>query len=438
MSSIARILAAKGFKVSGSDIKETKNLEDLRKLGIDIYIGHSLANIKDADLVVYSSAISQDNPEIKEAERYNIPVIKRAKMLADLMQEKRVITVTGAHGKTTTTSLISHLLLEAGLSPTVAIGGILRNLDSNAYLGESDFFVAEADESDGSFLYYNPDYSIITNIDYEHLDYYRSFDNLLEAFKKFVGNTKENGCLYCSSDDVNLRKVLNGYKKRFILFGLSKDAHIYASDIKLEALRSSFSCFYNNKLVGPFALSLGGTHNIVNALSVIALGLDLGVGLENIKKALLTYKGAKRRLEIKLDGEEVMILDDYAHHPTEIKATLLALKNLDRRRIIAVFQPHRYSRTKLLMNEFGRSFGSVDAVIVTDIYPAGEKPIENITALSIVDSLKNNGHPNVSYMPKEVIVEHLLKIAKPKDLIITLGAGDITKISDELAQKFKR
>lgn len=438
MSSIARIIAAKGFKVSGSDIKETKNLEDLRKLGIDIYIGHSPANIKDADLVVYSSAISQDNPEIKEAERHNIPVIKRAKMLADLMKEKRVITVTGAHGKTTTTSLISHLLLEAGLSPTVAIGGILRNLDSNAYLGESDFFVAEADESDGSFLYYNPDYSIITNIDYEHLDYYRTFDNLLKAFKKFVGNTKENGCVYCSSDDINLRKVLNGYKKRFILFGLSQDAHIYAADIKLDALRSSFSCFYNNKLVGHFVLSLGGMHNIVNALSVIALGLDLGVGLENIKKALLTYKGAKRRLEIKLDGEEIMILDDYAHHPTEIKATLLTLKNLNRRRIIAVFQPHRYSRTKLLMNEFGKSFGSVDVVIITDIYPAGERPIENITALSIVDSLKNNGHPDVSYMPKEVIVEHLLKIAKPKDLIITLGAGDITKISDELAQKFKR
>lgn len=438
MSGIARILLSKGLKVSGSDIKETKLLEDLRQLGVDVYLGHSPSNIKGANLVVYSSAVSKDNPEIKEAKKHNIVVIKRAQMLAQLMQEKQVITVTGAHGKTTTTSLVSHLLLEAGLSPTVAIGGILRNLDLNAYLGRSDFFVAEADESDGSFLYYNPEYSIITNIDYEHIDYYQSFGNLVEAFRKFLNNTKDNGCAFCCSDDVNLKKILNDYKKRFILFGLSKDAHIYPSEIDLDGLKSSFNCVYNNKLVDRFILPLGGMHNIVNALSVIGLGLELGIDLEIIKKALSTYKGAKRRLETKLDSSKVLVLDDYAHHPTEIKATLLTLKYLNRRRIIAVFQPHRYTRTKLLLEEFGRSFAHANIVIVTDIYPAGEKPIENISAISIVDSIKNGGHPDVRYLPKERIVKYLLKITKPEDLIITLGAGDITKISDELAQNFSR
>lgn len=436
MSGIARILLAKGVKVSGSDIKETKILEDLRQLGADVYLGHHPSNIKGANLVVYSSAISQDNPEIKQAQKDKIPVVKRAKMLADLMQEKRVITVTGAHGKTTTTSLVSHLLLEAGLSPTVAIGGILRNLDSNAYLGKGTFFVAEADESDGSFLYYKPDYSIITNIDYEHIDYYKNFNNLVDTFKKFLDNTKESGCVFGCSDDENLRNILNGYKKRFILFGLYQDAHIYPSDIKLNGLTSSFNCLYHHKLIDRFTLSLGGMHNIVNALSVIALGLELGVNLENIKKALTTYKGAKRRLEIKLDTEDVLILDDYAHHPTEIKATLNALDTLKRRRIIVVFQPHRYSRTKLLLNEFGKCFVGADYVIITDIYPAGEKPIDGITDKSIYDCMNKAGDPRVSYMPKEAVVKHLLKVTKSGDLIITLGAGDITKLSDELAQKF--
>jgi UDP-N-acetylmuramate--alanine ligase len=403
-----------------------------------VYVGHDAANIQDADLVVYSSAISAENPEIIEAKRRNIPVIQRAAMLATLMQDKKVITVTGAHGKTTTTSLIAHLLLEAGLSPTVAIGGILRNLDSNAYLGRSDFFVAEADESDGSFLCYRPDYSIITNIDFEHLDYYKSFDNLLLNFGKFLDNTKENGCVWCCGDDAHLKKLLANYKKRSILFGLSQNADIHPANITLEGLSSSFDCFYNNKAVGRFSLSLGGEHNIVNALSVIGLGLELGITLENIKKALSTFKGAKRRLEIKLDSDKVRIMDDYAHHPTEIKATLFALRSLKRRRTIAVFQPHRYSRTKLLFPEFGKSFDLVDSIIITDIYPAGEKPIENVSASLIVDAIREHGHRDVRYLPKEGIVAELLKTAQPGDLIITLGAGDITKISDELAERFIR
>lgn len=438
MSCLARLILAKGLKVSGSDIKETKILQDLRQLGIDVRLGHRPLNIKGADLVVYSSAISLENPEIREAHNHNIPVIKRAEMLARLMQEGRVITVTGAHGKTTTTALVSHLLIEAGLSPTVAIGGILRNLESNAYLGKSPFFVAEADESDGSFLYYRPNYSIITNIDYEHLDYYQSFDNLIKAFKKFLDNTKNDGCVFCCSDDINTRDILKDCQKKVILFGLSKEANIHPANIKFNGLQSNFDCFYNNKLIGNFIVSLGGMHNVVNALSVIGLGAELGVNLKKIKSALYSYQGTKRRLEKKLDCDALLVLDDYAHHPTEIKTTLFALKYLNRKRIIAVFQPHRYSRTKLLLDEFGKSFSGADSVIITDIYSAGEKPIENITAFSILDSLKNNGHSQARYIAKEEIVEYLLKMINPGDLIITLGAGDITKISDELVQRFNR
>ena len=438
MSGIARLLREEGHKVSGSDIKETKILQDLRRLGAQIYLGHCASHVKDADLVVYSSAITQDNPEIREAQSRNIPVVKRAQMLAELMQEKKVITVTGAHGKTTTSSLAAHLLKESGLSPTAAVGGILRDSDSNVFFGKSIYFVAEADESDGSFLYYKPDYSIITNLDYEHLDYYGSFDNLTEAFRKFLNNTKPDGCVFCCGDDVNLRKVLSDYKGRVLLYGLSRQADIYAAGIKLERLVSSFDCFYNNKLLTRLDLPLGGTHNVVNSLSVVGLGLQLGVGLEDIKKALATYKGAKRRMEIKLDCREILIIDDYAHHPTEIKATLSALVGLGRRRIIAVFQPHRYSRTRLLSKQFGESFRAVDCVIVTDIYPAGEQPIAGVDAGLIYESIKKDGHPDVRYLPKEDIVEHLLKNARPKDLIVTLGAGDITRLSDELAERFNR
>jgi len=436
MSSIARILLAKGAKVSGSDLKETKILEELRRLGTDIYLGHAPSNIKGASLVVYSSAVGLDNPEIVEAKESQIPVIKRAQMLAQLMQEKKVVTVTGAHGKTTTASLISHLLLEAGFSPTVAVGGILRNLNSNAYLGEGDFFVAEADESDGSFLYYHPDYSVITNLDYEHLDYYQSFTNLLEAFRKFLDNTKDGGCLFCCGDDTNLKQIVDDYKKRYLLYGLSEDNYIYPRDIEFNGLSSSFACFYEHKLVDRFTLSLGGRHNIVNVLAVIGLGLELGIDLGKIKKAVSTFKGARRRLEIKLDTDGLLVIDDYAHHPTEIRATLAALKNLNRKRTVAVFQPHRYTRTKLLLDEFGKCFSDVDTLIITDIYPAGEKPIENITAYSIVDCVRNNGGTQVSYLPKENLVEYLLKTTRPGDLLVTLGAGDITEISDELAQNF--
>jgi UDP-N-acetylmuramate--alanine ligase len=439
MSGIAQLFLKRGIKVSGSDLKEGKATEGLRKLGAKVFIGHNAANISGADLVVYSSAIKEDNAEIVEAKRLGIPLMKRAEALAALMQDKTVITVSGSHGKTTTTSLVSFLLLEAGLSPTVAIGGILKNIDANTSFGLGEFFVAEADESDGSFLCYQPDYSIVTNIDYEHLDYYKDFKNEINAFKAFLNNTKEHGCLFCCSDDINLKNLVKGLKKRYVLFGLKRPADIYPENIKIEGLSSQFDCFYKGKFIERFHLALGGMHNISNALSVIALGLELGIDLSFIKKTLLDYKGTHRRLDIKFNNNGSLVIDDYAHHPTEIRATLAAARNLKSDRLIVIFQPHRYSRTKLLMEEFGKSFDSADYVIITDIYAASETPLEGVTAQGICDKIKEHS-PNkkVLFLPKEDIVGRVLEIMKPGDLVITLGAGDITKVSDELAEKIKR
>ncbi len=437
MSGIAKLLLGKGNQVSGSDLKESKITDELEKLGASIFIGHDPANIKGADVVIYSSAIGEDNPQIQAAKRQGLPLLKRAQALADLMKDETVITVTGSHGKTTTTSLISYLLLQAGLSPTVAIGGILRNIDTNAYMGEGKLFVAEADESDGSFLYYQPKYSIITNIDYEHLDYYKDFQNVINTFKEFINKTDKLGCLFCCNDDVNLKNILKDYKGRFVLFGLGDDADIYAENIEMNGLTSRFDCFYQNKFIDRFRLNLGGMHNISNALSVIALGLELKINLTFIKDTLASYQGACRRLEIKFQDKDYLVLDDYAHHPTEIKATLAAISNL-KKKTIAIFQPHRYTRTKLLLDEFGKCFDLADHVIITDIYPANECPLIGVTGRSIYDKIREHSPDKpLNFLPKDEIASCVLKIIQPGDLVVTLGAGDITKVCDELVERLK-
>lgn len=437
MSGIAQLLLRRGIKVSGSDLKETRITEELKRQGARIYLGHSPANIKDATLIIYSSAIRQDNPEIRKAISQGIPLLRRAQALAELMKDETVITVTGSHGKTTTASLISHLLLEAGFSPTIAVGGILRNIDTNAYLGDGRFFVAEADESDGSFLYYRPKYSIITNVDYEHLDYYKKFSNAISAFRKFLDNTRDEGCAFVCGDDTNLRKIIKDYGDRYLLFGLRADNHIHPENIDIQGLSSQFDCFYKNKLVGRFFLALGGEHNISNSLSVIALGLEMGIDTKAIKNALSSYKGAKRRIEVKLN-HKYLVIDDYAHHPSEIRATLSALRHLKSSRLIAVFQPHRYTRTKLLLDEFGKSFALADSIIVTDIYPAGEEPIAGVSARLIYDKIKEQSPDKpINFLPKQEIPGHILKNIRPGDLVVTLGAGDIVKTCDELVDKLK-
>ena len=439
MSAIARLLLSHGTKVSGSDEKESRATRELTRLGAQITIGHSAATIDSPDQVIYSSAIKEDNPEIREAKKKSIPVIRRAQALADLMKDKTVIAVTGSHGKTTTASLVSFLLLEAKLSPTIAVGGILKNIDSNASFGEGKFLVAEADESDGSFLCYHPHYSIITNIDYEHLDYYKTFENELAAFREFIHTTDRNGCLFCCNDDQNIKMLLQGYTGSVIRFGLHKDADIYPQQIIFKGLSSEFDCIYKGTSLGRFLLALGGLHNISNALSAIALGLELGIDLKVIRHALQFYQGTLRRLEVKFQDATGAIIDDYAHHPTEIKATLAAAKEMGYRRIIAVFEPHRYTRTHLLLEEFAKSFHDAEYVVVTDIYAASELPIEGVSGACLCDAIKKQStHGQVEFIPKAGLVKRILEIFKPGDLVITLGAGDITKVCDELVQAYTR
>lgn len=439
MSGIAHLLLKKGFAVSGSDSKENNAIKDLVRLGARISIGHDAKNIAGCDVVVYSSAIKVDNPELVAAKAGNIPVIKRAQALAELMEDKTVITVTGSHGKTTTASLAAYLLLEAGLSPTMAIGGILKNIGQNASKGEGQFFVAEADESDGSFLYYQPRYSIITNIDYEHLDYYQNFENALNAYREFINKTSSNGCLFCCSDDENLMLLVKDYDRKLVKFGLKKGADIQARNIEIKGLASDFDVFCRNKFLARFHLNLGGEHNISNALSVVGLGIELGIDSLVTAKVFANYKGASRRLDIKFQDKDFTVIDDYAHHPTEIRATLAALKHTQALRIVAVFQPHRYSRTQLLLEEFGKCFAQADLVVLTDIYPASEPAIPGITAQLVIDKIKNNFPDKpVEFAPKDQIPIRILEIIKPGDTLVMLGAGDIIKASDVVVEELKK
>ncbi|MBU4251430.1 MAG: UDP-N-acetylmuramate--L-alanine ligase [Candidatus Omnitrophica bacterium] len=438
MSGIAHLLLKNGFRVSGSDLKENRMTQQLASEGAKIFLGHHARNITVQDVVVYSSAIGEDNCELRQAKILGISSIKRAQALAELMQQKTVVTVTGSHGKTTTTSLISCMLLEAGLCPTVAIGGILNNINANACLGSGELFVAEADESDGSFLSYEPKYSVITNIDREHLDYYHNFDNELDAFKLFIKRTQAGGCVFACSDDPNLLNIMRAYEGKRVFFGLNSPADIYAKNIVFNQLVSDFDCYFKDKFISRFHLALGGRHNISNALAVIGLGLELGIDLKQIGSSLAGYKGAGRRLEIKFQSDKYLVVDDYAHHPSEIKATLAAIVNLKVKRKIVVFQPHRYTRTQLLLDDFAKSFAQADYLIITDIYAASEQPIAGVNALRLLNKIKEfDPAKEVLYLAKEDILPHILGIIRDGDLVMTLGAGDIVGVSDALAQKLK-
>jgi UDP-N-acetylmuramate--alanine ligase len=439
MSAIAQLLLNKGWRVSGCDLKENELIKNLRQIGASVWIGHNPQHLEAVDTLVYSSAIPADNPEIQEARRRGIRLMKRAQILSLLMQDKTVVTVTGMHGKTTTASLASHLLSEAGLFPTIAVGGILQNLGGNALMGEGRFFVAEADESDGSFLYYHPDYSIITNIDYEHLDYYKDFDSVLETFRRFINQTMDGGCLFCWRDDAYLSNLLRDYKRRVVFFGLGENAELYALNIKFSGLTSEFDCLRDRRFIGHFRIGLGGRHNILNALAVVALGLELGIEVERISSALINYQGTRRRLQVKFKSKEFLVLDDYGHHPTEIKATIEAARLLNPGRLLVIFQPHRYTRTKLLLDSFASSFDFADFVIITDTYPAGEAPIKGANGYSIYEKLKARQRlKKLKFLQKEKIVDYVLKVLNPADVILVLGAGDITCVGDELAEVLKR
>ena len=437
MSGIAQLLLAQGAQVSGSDLKHSPLIEKLKGLGAEIFIGHSSSNVHNADLVVYSSAVGQDNPELLAAHSRGIAVLRRAQALDALANQKKAIAVTGAHGKTTTTSLISHILVNCGLKPTVCVGGELFSLNGNALLGKGEYFVLEADESDGSFLSLNPLYSVVTNIDREHLDYYRDLEHIARTFQKYMSNTKDEGCIFFCQDDANLARIARSLDKRTFSFGLTPEADIFAKDIKIKGASSRFSCIYQDRNLGEVILQIPGRHNICNALAAVAVGLEVGLEFKPIQDALASYSGVRRRLQLKLDEKDILIFDDYAHHPTEIRATLEALKNFKHKRILAVFQPHRYTRTKFLMEEFGSCFKGVDYLIVTDIYAASEAPIAGVSAKGICQKAQEAKIKSVRFLSKEDILEHLLKEIQPGDLVAIMGAGDITRIADALAKRLK-
>lgn len=432
MSALAQLALQTKHAVSGSDIKEDNLTHRLIKLGVRVNIGHNADNLEDnTEIVVYSSAISDDNVELLKARKLGIPIWARARMLKFLMQGKTTITVSGSHGKTTTTSLIANMLINAGLSPTVAAGGILMNIDENAVLGNGKYFVAEADESDGSFLYYEPTYSVITNIDYEHLDYYKDMDSIKKSFAKFMLNTKDEGCLFCCKDDSVLQSILSGYKKKAVSFGLDNTADIYAQNIKLSEFSSTFNCVYCGIDLGSFYLSAPGAHNISNALAVIGVGREIGIDKDIISSTLSNFKGTRRRFQVKFNRAGILVVDDYAHHPTEISAVLKVCQNIAHKKLIAIFQPHRYSRLYHLFDKFSACFDSVDKLFITDIYGAGEAPYPDVDAKLLCNAITKRNTNNTEFIEKPLINDALLALAEPGNLILFIGAGDITKVCDD-------
>lgn len=432
MSGIARILKALGKEITGSDLQRNDTIDRLEALGINVYTGHSADNLqRDTDLVVISSAIPPSNPEMKKAQRLGIPVVKRGDMLAWLMNSRTGIAIAGAHGKTTTTSMIAVMLEQCGESPSYIIGGELKDSNSNARLGEGKYFVAEADESDASFLKIQPYVAVVTNVEDDHLDYYKSVDRIQEAFRLFIGQVREGGFAVLNQEDPFL-KELTGEFKHLIYYGTSEDADYYYTNYRSRGFGSSCKIWRKGKPLGTLELIVPGRHNVSNALAAVAVGTELGLPYPEIKRALRHFTGAKRRFHVlgKVDG--IMIVDDYAHHPTEIEVTIDAARQFHRGRLIVIFQPHRYSRTKFLGTQFGKAFLGADHLIVTGIYGAGEEPIEGVTGEIICQSATEAGCNAIYIENSDDIVNYLLKEARPGDILLFMGAGDIWKTGEKV------
>lgn len=439
MSGIAEVLLNLGHRVSGSDLKETPITQRLKTLGATVYYGHDRNHIQDVDVVVYSSAVTSENPEISAAKEKMIPIIPRAEMLAELMRMKYGIAVAGTHGKTTTTSLIANVLAEGGIDPTVIIGGKLNSYGSSAKLGQGDFLVAEADESDGSFLKLSPTITVVTNIDSDHLDFYRDIESLQKAFVEFNNKVPFYGVNVLCLDDVNIQTILPFLKKRGITYGFNTQADYQAREITFKGLESQFHVLYQGETLGEFVLRIPGMHNIQNALAAVAVARELGLNVETIKRGVKEFRGVERRFHIRDEVDGIIIVDDYGHHPTEIKVTLNALKQVwEDRRLVVVFQPHRFTRTHLLFKDFLTAFYQADHLVLADIYSAGESPIEGVTAESLFKGVKEHGHKSVVFFSTfEHIVAHLLHEVRPHDVVLTLGAGDIWRVGPELIQRLR-
>lgn len=433
MSGIAEVLINLGYQVSGSDIQTNEATQRLSRLGARIILSHKAESVVGADVVVVSSAIREDNVEVQKAKCLKIPVIPRAEMLAELMRMKYGIAVAGSHGKTSTTSMIALVLEAGGFDPTIIVGGRLNTIGANAKLGEGDFIVAEADESDRSFLYLSPFMAVLTNIDEEHLDQYPNVDEIKKAFANFANKVPFYCPIILCLDDPYLQSLIPFLERKIISYGLSSQADIFARNQNFEKFSSTSLLYHKGKNLGTLHLNVPGMHNILNAMAAVAVGLDLDISPSSIFQALESYTGIGRRFELKKIVDRIMVIEDYAHHPTEIKATLEAAKTGWQKRILAVFQPHRYTRLSFLMEKFATSFNQVDVLILTEIYPAGEDPIPGVTGKKLFEEIKKFGHKNVHFEPELGKIPSLVrKLVLPEDMILVMGAGNINRTVPEI------
>jgi UDP-N-acetylmuramate--alanine ligase len=432
MSGLAEVLLTTGYRVSGSDLKPSEVTDRLVAMGARVFKGHHERNVEGADIVVYSSAVKPDNPEYQAAVGRGLPVIPRSDMLAELMRMKYGVAIAGAHGKTTTTSMVGAVLLEGGLDPTIVVGGRVHALKTNARLGHGRFLVAEADESDGSFVRLTPAIGVITNLDQEHLDHYGTMAGLEAAFLEFAERAPFYGLVVLCADDPGLNRIAAQITRRTKTYGIASGS-IRALNLVPDARGTRFDVMRDDEPLGTIDLPVVGRHNVLNALAAVAVGLEVEIPFSQIAYALSRFEGVGRRFEKRGEAHKVLVVDDYGHHPTEIKATLEAAKQLGRGRVVVAFQPHRFTRTQALAKEFGAAFDDADAVLVMDIYPAGETPIEGVTAELVVGAARSHGHRNVVYAGDLSRAEALLReMVRPHDLVVTLGAGDVAKLGDRL------
>jgi UDP-N-acetylmuramate--alanine ligase len=434
MSGIAEVLLNLGYRITGSDARRGESVERLERLGAKVFIGHEASHADGAHVVVYSSAVARDNVEVQAARLRGVPVIPRAEMLAELMRLKYGIAVAGTHGKTTTTSLVAAVLAAGELDPTVVVGGRIHGLGANARLGQGEFLVAEADESDGSFLKLSPTIAVVTTLDAEHLDHYGSLDGIRAAFLTFVNKVPFYGAAVLCLDEPNIQQMIPRVDKRVISYGLESSADLTARRLAFAGTTSRFEVVQRGRVLGPVALEIPGRHNVLNALAAIAVGLDLEIRFDVIARALAGFRGVQRRFQIRGEARGVLLVDDYGHHPAEIRATLAAAKAGYDRRVITVFQPHRYSRTQLLRQEFLTAFYQSDVLVVMDIYPAGEAPIPGVHARDLAEGIAAHGHREVRYMngDRAAIVDYLCESTRSGDLVLTLGAGDVGALGAEV------
>ena len=438
MSGLAEVLVNLGYPVSGSDLRKGAVVERLQSMGVKFFEKHRKDQVRGADVVVVSSAVRSDNPELEEARRLQIPIIPRAEMLAELMRLKYGIAVAGSHGKTSTTSMIAVLLDRAGLDPTMVIGGRLGILGSNAKLGRSAYMIVEADESDRSFLHLSPVAAVVTGIDREHLEAYRGMEDLKDAFVDFVNKIPFYGASLLCLDDERVQDILPRIKRRYVTYGFSTQADITADAINLSGMNSCYRLKFRGQEMGPIKLRVPGRHNVLNSLAAVGVGLELGISLEDINAGLESYSGVDRRFQVKGDHGGILVVDDYGHHPTEIRASLATAKEAFGRRTVVVFQPHRYSRVKELFDEFCRAFHQADLLLVTEIYPAGEDPLPDVTGQRLADGIKVHGHRDVRFVENMQTIPQILKDqVREGDLIMTLGAGSVTSLSDKLAEMIR-